>query len=115
MLLTGNWNYPTNIRFGAGRIKEIADACQAAGIAKPLLVTDRGLKDLPITQSTLGLLDVAGLGQALFADVDMNPTGENIDEGLEVYRGGGHDGVIAFGSGQSCGLHVRAITTCLGL
>ena len=56
MNLTGNWSYPTNIRFGAGRISEIADACAATGIRKPLLVTDRGLANLPITQQTLALL-----------------------------------------------------------
>jgi alcohol dehydrogenase class IV len=46
---TANWSYPTTIRFGAGRIAEIADACAAAGISRPLLVTDRVLADLPIT------------------------------------------------------------------
>ena len=48
---TANWSYPTAIRFGAGRIKELAEACRAAGIARPLLVTDAGLAKLPITLS----------------------------------------------------------------
>ncbi len=104
MQLTGNWNYPTPIRFGAGRIKEIADACQAVGINRPLLVTDRGLRNLPITQSTLDLLEVAGLGRAIFSQVDMNPSGENVDAGLAVYREGGHDGVVAFGGGSALDL-----------
>ena len=104
MQLTGNWNYPTPIRFGAGRIKEIADACQAVGISNPLLVTDKGLRDLPITQSTLDLLEAAGLGRAIFSDVDMNPSGENVDAGLVVYREGGHDGVVAFGGGSALDL-----------
>ena len=46
---TANWSYPTAIRFGAGRIEELADACRAAGITRPLLVTDPGLAKLPIT------------------------------------------------------------------
>ena len=104
MQLTGNWNYPTPIRFGAGRIKEIADACQAVGISNPLLVTDKGLRDLPITQSTLDLLEAAGLGRAIFSDVDMNPSGENVDAGLAVYRDGRHDGVVAFGGGSALDL-----------
>lgn len=104
MLLVGNWNYPTPIRFGAGRIKEIADACRSVDISKPLLVTDRGLRDLPITQNALDLLEQAGLGRGMFADVDMNPTGENMDAGLDVYRSGGHDGVIAFGGGSALDL-----------
>lgn len=104
MQLTGNWNYPTPIRFGAGRIKEIGDACRSVGINRPLLVTDRGLRDLDIAVATLDLMEEAELGRALFADVDMNPTGENIDEGLEVYRAGGHDGVVAFGGGSALDL-----------
>jgi 4-hydroxybutyrate dehydrogenase len=104
MTLTGNWSYPTNIRFGAGRISEIADACEAANIKKPLLVTDRGLADLPITGNTLDLLDNAGLGRALFADVDPNPNDKNADEGVRAYRDGGYDGVIAFGGGSGLDL-----------
>ncbi len=104
MQLNANWNYPTPIRFGAGRISEIVDACKSVGIQRPLFVTDRGLKDLPITQAALKLLEVGGLGCALFADVDMNPTGENVDAGLAVYRAGEHDGVIAFGGGSALDL-----------
>ena len=61
MSLNANWSYPTTIRFGAGRIVEIAEACQVAGIKKPLLVTDKGLAQLDITLKTLDLLDFAGL------------------------------------------------------
>ena len=104
MQLNANWNYPTPIRFGAGRISEIVDACKSVGIQRPLFVTDRGLKDLPITQAALNLLADGGLGGALFADVDMNPTGENVDAGLAVYRAGQHDGVIAFGGGSALDL-----------
>ncbi len=104
MQLTGNWHYPTPIRFGAGRIGEIADACRAVGIEKPLLVTDKGLADLPITHSTLDLLHAGGLGRQVFCDVDMNPTGQNLDAGLAVYRAGAHDGVVAFGGGSALDL-----------
>ncbi len=104
MQLTGNWSYPTSIRFGAGRIAEIADACKAVGMQKPLLVTDRGLAGLPITQATLDLLDAGGLGRALFADVDPNPNEKNLEAGLAAYRDGGHDGVVAFGGGSGLDL-----------
>ncbi|MEX3017921.1 iron-containing alcohol dehydrogenase [Gymnodinialimonas hymeniacidonis] len=104
MSLTGNWSYPTAIRFGAGRIEELADACTQAGITRPLLVTDTGLADLPITVQALDVLDGAGLGRALFAEVDPNPNELNLAAGLEVYRGGGHDGVIAFGGGSGLDL-----------
>ena len=104
MQLTGNWSYPTSIRFGAGRISEIADACGAAGMTRPLLVTDRGLANLPITQSALDLLDSAGLGRAMFAEVDPNPNEKNLAAGLMAYLDGGHDGVIAFGGGSGLDL-----------
>jgi len=104
MQLTGNWSYPTSIRFGAGRINELADACKTAGMGKPLLVTDRGLANLPITQNALDLLDQAGLGRAIFAEVDPNPNEKNLAAGLEAYHAGGHDGVIAFGGGSGLDL-----------
>ncbi len=104
MQLTGNWSYPTAIRFGAGRISEIADACHTAGMRKPLLVTDRGLANLPITQNTLELLDQAGLGKAMFAEVDPNPNEKNLALGIKAYNDGGHDGVIAFGGGSGLDL-----------
>ena len=104
MQLTGNWSYPTSIRFGAGRISEIADACNAAGMNKPLLVTDRGLANLPITQNALDLLDQAGLGRAMFSEVDPNPNEKNLAAGLAAYQAGGHDGVIAFGGGSGLDL-----------
>ena len=104
MSIQANWSYPTAIKFGNGRINEIGDACQQAGISKPLLVTDRGLADLPITQSTLSLLDAAGLGHALFADVDPNPNEINMQAGVDAYKKGNHDGVIAFGGGSGLDL-----------
>lgn len=104
MTLTANWNYPTPIRFGAGRIAEIGHACVTAGISKPLLVTDRGLAQMEITKRTLKLLEEAGLGAALFAEVDPNPTDKNADEGVAFYREGGFDGVVAFGGGSGLDL-----------
>ncbi|MGR3795712.1 iron-containing alcohol dehydrogenase [Vannielia sp. SX4] len=104
MSLTGTWSYPTAIRFGAGRIAGLPEACIAAGITKPLLVTDKGLKSMEITTQALDILDAAGLGRGLFAEVDPNPNELNLEAGLKVYREGGHDGVIAFGGGSGLDL-----------
>ena len=104
MSLTGNWSYPTAVRFGAGRISELGDACAAAGISRPLLVTDRGLAGLPITGRAREIMAAAGLGDALFADVDPNPNEINLAAGVAAYQAGGHDGVIAFGGGSGLDL-----------
>lgn len=104
MTATVNWSYPTAIRFGAGRISELAEVCSANGIKRPLLVTDRGLSNLPITQHALDVLDSAGLGRAMFHDVDPNPNEINLAAGVEAYRDGGHDGVVAFGGGSGLDL-----------
>jgi len=104
MELVGNWTYPTAVRFGAGRISEIADACRAAGMSSPLLVTDRGLAGMDITVRTLDRVEAGGLGRALFAEVDPNPNEKNVAAGLEVLRAGGYDGVIAFGGGSGLDL-----------
>lgn len=104
MTLTGNWSYPTTMKFGAGRISELAEACVSLGISRPLLVTDRGLAALPITAQALDILDVGGLGRALFCDVDPNPNEQNLAAGVAVYNAGDHDGVIAFGGGSGLDL-----------
>ena len=104
MKLKGNWSYPTAVKFGAGRISELADHCRAAGITRPLLVTDRALASLPITAQALDILDAGGLGRAVFSDVDPNPNEGNMEAGLAAYRAGGHDGVVCFGGGSALDL-----------
>lgn len=104
MSLTGNWSYPTTMKFGAGRIVELPEACAAAGIKNPLLVTDKGLANLPVTAGTLDILDAAGLGRAVFSEVDPNPNEQNLAAGVAAYQAGGHDGVIAFGGGSGLDL-----------
>lgn len=104
MKLKANWSYPTAVKFGQGRVAELADHCKAAGIARPLLVTDRGLAKLPVTARAIDVLDEGGLGRAMFGGVDPNPTDLNMEEGLAAYRAGGHDGVVAFGGGSALDL-----------
>lgn len=104
MNLVANWSYPTAVRFGAGRIRELAKACEAAAMRKPLLVTDRGLADLPVTLGALDLMDQAGLGRAIFCDVDPNPNERNLAAGIDAFKAGGHDGIIAFGGGSGLDL-----------
>ncbi|SFM03733.1 iron-containing alcohol dehydrogenase [Legionella jamestowniensis] len=99
--LQANWNYPTSIRVGAGRANELAQACTALGMKRPLLVTDPVLSTLPMIDKALQQCRAAGLSVALFCDIKGNPNGENIAKGVFVYRAGKHDGVIAFGGGSA--------------
>jgi alcohol dehydrogenase class IV len=96
-ILKANWNYPTTVWVGPGRIAELGAACARLGIKRPLLVTDEGLRDAPMVRAALALVP----GTGLFAGVRGNPVAANIERGLDAYRGGGHDGVIAFGGGSA--------------
>ncbi|MDD1498597.1 UNVERIFIED_ORG: alcohol dehydrogenase class IV [Agrobacterium larrymoorei] len=104
MNIVANWSYPTPIKLGRGRIKELADACKTLGIKKPLLVTDRGLAGMAITGHALDILDENGLGRAIFSDVDPNPNEINLEAGVKAFKDGGHDGVVAFGGGSGLDL-----------
>ncbi|MEQ9328125.1 MAG: iron-containing alcohol dehydrogenase [Rhodospirillales bacterium] len=99
-ILKGNWNYPTQVRFGAGRIAELARACRSVGMSKPLIVTDPGIARLPMIAAAVAANEADGLPTAVFSDVRPNPTGANVEAGLKVYRDGGHDGVVAWGGGS---------------
>ena len=101
MELKGNWNYPTAIRFGAGRVRELPDACRAMGVDRPLLVTDAGLAALPMIAAAAAACRAAGLDCDVFADVRGNPVAANVDAGVAAFRDGGHDGLIAFGGGSA--------------
>jgi alcohol dehydrogenase class IV len=97
MELRANWNYPTSVRFGAGRISELADAVKAAGMHNPLFVTDPVLARLPMTQQAAGSLP----GATIFSDIKSNPVEGNVTAGVEALKRGGHDGVVAFGGGSA--------------
>lgn len=99
-----NWSYPTAVKFGAGRIAELADHCKAVDMKRPLFVTDKGLASMAITRNALDILEAGGLGRAMFSDVDPNPNDANLDAGLKAFHAGGHDGVVCFGGGSALDL-----------
>jgi alcohol dehydrogenase len=89
------------VRFGAGRIAELPEAAAAAGIRKPLFVTDPVLAKLPMTANAVAALTAAGVPAALFSDIKPNPVESNIRAGIAAFRTGQHDGVVAFGGGSA--------------
>jgi alcohol dehydrogenase class IV len=99
--LRGNWNYPTQIRFGVGRIAELPDACRSLGFKRPLLITDPGLAALPMIREVIAANEAAGLPTGLFSDIRGNPISRNVEDGLAAHRAGRHDGIIAFGGGSA--------------
>ncbi|HVJ44608.1 MAG TPA: iron-containing alcohol dehydrogenase [Dongiaceae bacterium] len=99
--LRGNWNYPTSVKFGCGRIVELAKLCKALGMKRPLLVTDPGLAGLPMIKETIARNEAEGLPTGLFSQVQGNPTAKNVEDGVKAFKAGGHDGVIAFGGGSA--------------
>jgi len=98
--LVGNWNYPTSIRFGTGRIAELPGVCHETGMKHPLLVTDPCLARMPMVLNAVDDCKAHRIECDLFCNIKTNPTAENVADGLKAYRGGDHDGVIAFGGGS---------------
>ncbi len=100
-MTSANWNFPTSVRFGPGRAKELPAMCEELGIERPLLVTDPGLAALPMTASIVGDLAAAGLGVKVFSAIRPNPVEENVTQGVAMFRENGMDGVIALGGGSA--------------
>ena len=100
-MYNNDWHYPTSIRAGAGRAAELADACRVTGIKRPLLITDRFLGSTDMIRSAVEDCRQQLGHCGLFDRVKGNPTGTNVADGLEAYKAGDHDGVIAFGGGSA--------------
>ncbi len=95
-----NWNYPTTMWVGENRIKDLGSACSKLNINKPLLVTDKDLAKSKIIEEAVTLLKKENLAVEVFSNVVGNPTGSNVEEGVEFYKKNKCDGVIAFGGGS---------------
>jgi alcohol dehydrogenase class IV len=111
--LVGNWNYPTAIRFGTGRISELADACKELGISRPIIITDPGIAALDMIPEAVEICQKGGLFCAVFSDIQANPVEKNVSEGVKAYKSGDHDGVIAFGGGSALDV-AKAVALMVG-
>jgi alcohol dehydrogenase class IV len=99
--LTSAWNFPTRVITGTGRIADLPATCEAHGIAKPLVVTDRGLAASGLVSNIMARLKAAGLTAGLFSEIKPNPNEGNLKDGVAAYKAGGHDGVVAVGGGSA--------------
>lgn len=101
MLDPQDWTFPVPISYGPGRLAEIGDRCRLLGVKKPLIVTDRGSKDLPMIARLQSLLSASGLPSDVFSDISPNPRDDEIGAGRHLFRQNVHDGVIAIGGGSA--------------
>ena len=92
-----DWNYPTAIKFGNGRIAELPQLCQQLNMQCPLIVTDPGLAHFPFIKK----IEQSLPSVSLFFDIKVNPNGENIIAGIAAFKQGKHDGIIAVGGGSA--------------
>ena len=96
-MMSMNWNYPTSIWFGEKRINEIQKACESLNIKKPLIVTDPGILKTNIVEKINQSLNSKA---NIFSDVQSNPTGNNVEQGVLCFNDNSNDGVIAVGGGS---------------
>ncbi len=99
-MTSANINFPTAIKFGAGRIVELAHLCREAGMQRPLIVTDPGLAAMPMVKQIFADLEKANLRVGMFSEVRPNPVEDNVKDGVAAFKAGHHDGVIALGGGS---------------
>lgn len=95
------YNFPCPIRFGAGVIDELADHLIENALKAPLLVTDRGLKDLDIFKNIVTSLERKGITPHIFFDIDKNPVKRNVLAGVDSYHEKKCDSIIGIGGGAS--------------
>ena len=95
-----NWNYPTTLWVGENRIKDLPSACSNLNIKNPLFVTDKNLINLQFVKDIIFNLNKNFSKLATFSDFSGNPIGENVDDGVTVFKKNQCDGVIAFGGGS---------------
>ena len=96
-----NWNYPTTVWVGKNRIDDLASACENLNIKNPLLVTDKDLIELPFIKNILASLKKKFSQLKVFSNFSGNPIGENVEEGVEIFKKNNNDGVVTIGGGSA--------------
>ena len=101
MLLAHDWNFPVPIAYGPGRLAEMGQRCVALGVRNPLIVTDRGSRELSFIARLVEVLSEAGLRSAVFSGISPNPIDSEIGFGRAAFLAGSHDAIIAIGGGSA--------------
>ena len=93
-------NYITQVQFDFGAIGLLRAECERHGIARPLIVTDAGVKAAGLLQKALDAL-LPGLQAAVFDQTPANPTEAAVRAAVAVYQAQHCDGLIAVGGGSA--------------
>ncbi|MGX9355865.1 iron-containing alcohol dehydrogenase [Roseobacteraceae bacterium S113] len=101
ILLPQDWTFPVPISYGPGRLAEIGQSCRDLEVKNPLIVTDKGSRDLPFIERLQHHLQAAGISSVVFSDISPNPRDTEIGLGRDAFRSGGHDAIIAIGGGSA--------------
>jgi len=100
LLARQDWTFPVPIRYGPGRVHELADMCKSLGVSRPLVVTDRSTRELPFMEAIAASLRSQGLGVGVYAGFSPNPRDIEVRIGREQFRSDGHDAIVAVGGGS---------------
>jgi len=98
--MKSNWNYPTTVWIGENRIKDLYQACVQLLIKKPLFVTDKDLANLGMVKKIIKDLSDNFKNIKIFSNFSGNPSGDNVSDGVKIFKENKCDGVIAFGGGS---------------
>ena len=99
-----------------GGTDEIADLLKSNDISRVILVTDKGIRGLGLTAPLEKHLEENGITCHVYDKTVPNPTSENVEEALDLYKSGDCQAIIAFGGGSSmdCAKVVGARVVCPG-
>ena len=86
---------------GAGAINSIPDEINGRGFKKVLVASDPDLVKFGVTKKVTDVLENAGIEYTLYSDIKPNPTIENVQHGVEVFKESGADCIVAIGGGSS--------------
>lgn len=81
--------------------QDIVYTLQDHKIASVLLVTDKSIRGLGLTQELEGAIKENKIAITVFDKTVPNPTTENVDEALKLYKENGCQAIIAFGGGSA--------------
>jgi 4-hydroxybutyrate dehydrogenase len=94
--------YVTQIQFDFGAVALLPQECERAGIRRPLVVTDAGVRAAGVLQRALDAMP--GLRCAVFDQTPSNPTEAAVRAAVEAFQREGCDGLVAVGGGSSIDL-----------